>query len=280
VSSQTEFDKIDLLGVEIDALTNTEAIAYICTRATHAPAAYIVKPYVEFLDRAFRNPELQDLLNHAELALPDGVALLWAAHYLYAGRRSIQRFWHTLFQIVLAPAKLTWPLPDRTAGVNFTWPLLEQATRRGLRVYLVGDPQTSDLAHTAHTIQQQLPNLRLAGTHTGRDPHRPPGQISAEWLASLTAATRAANPDLILVGMGFPLQETVCAHLAAHLDHGLAIGEGGTFDYESFGGARPKAPAALQRIGLEWLWRLLQEPRRLRRQLAIPRFIWRTWRSR
>ena len=89
-----------------------------------------------------------------------------------------------------------------------------------------------------------------------------------------------AKADLVLVGMGFPLQERVCAYLATHSDHGVFVGEGGTFDYERFGGQRAKAPAWIQRVGLEWFWRLLLEPSRVIRQLAVPRFIYRIWRGR
>ncbi len=281
MSSQTTFDKLDLLGVQVDALSITEAISYICARAAPGqPSAYVVKPYVEFLDRAHHNLQLTSLLNRAELALPDGVALLWATHYLYAGPRTAWRFFITLAQIVLAPQALAWPLPERIAGTNFTWPLLEQAARHHLKVFLVGSPQAGNLDLVTHAIHTRVPDLLVAGTHPGRDPQARPGQVSPDWLQALTMAITAAQPDLILVGMGFPLQETVCAHLASHTNHGVYIGEGGTFDYQSFGGTRPKAPAAFQRIGLEWLWRLLQEPQRFRRQLAIPRFIWRIWRSR
>jgi len=101
--------------------------------------------------------------------------------------------------------------------------------------------------------------------------------VGGDWLAATAARVREAEADLVLVGMGFPLQEHVCARLAARLGHGLLIGEGGTFDYDSFGGRRRKAPSAFSRIGLEWLWRLAQEPWRLKRQLAIPRFIYRIW---
>ena len=109
VSKQQEFDKLGLLGVDIDAATNVAAVDYICARAAPGqPACYVVKPYVEFLDRAYNNEPLTDLLNHAELALPDGVALTWAAAYLYAGKRSARRFWWTLTQIVVrtGPAAL------------------------------------------------------------------------------------------------------------------------------------------------------------------------------
>jgi N-acetylglucosaminyldiphosphoundecaprenol N-acetyl-beta-D-mannosaminyltransferase len=76
------------------------------------------------------------------------------------------------------------------------------------------------------------------------------------------------------------LQEHIISRLTPQLDHGVLIGEGGTFDYKQFGGHRRKAPVIMQRLGLEWLWRLILEPRRLRRQWAIPRFIWRIWQSR
>jgi N-acetylglucosaminyldiphosphoundecaprenol N-acetyl-beta-D-mannosaminyltransferase len=281
VSKQALYDKLDLLGVEVDAITNQDAITYICTRAAPGqPACYVIKPYVEFLDRAYRNEPLLDLLNNAELSLPDGVALVWAAAYLYAGQRSFWRFWSTLFQIVLAPNQLRWPLPDRTAGVTFTWPLLEAAQSQNIRVYLIGKETGSAIAHVADTITKRLPQLHIAGTQTGVDTDSPYRHVSQAWLERTAEAIRHARADIVLIGMGFPLQDTVSAYLAAHLDHGVFIGEGGTFDYDSFGGVRHKAPAWIQRSGLEWAWRLVLEPRRLIRQLAVPRFIWRIWHNR
>jgi N-acetylglucosaminyldiphosphoundecaprenol N-acetyl-beta-D-mannosaminyltransferase len=270
-----------LLGVDVDAVSNADAIAYIVEHAKAGqPAAYVVKPYVEFLDQAATNPELRSLLNNAELAIPDGISLTWAAAYLYAGKRSAARFWLTLLQIVLAPRELRWPLPDRAAGINFTWPLLSSAESAGLKVFLVGNPRGSSIEQTGRTLLQAFPQLKLAGTRSGLDPTQPYGQVSEAWMAELAEAIESSGADLVLIGMGFPLQERVCAYLAAHLKHGVLVGEGGTFDYERFGGHRPKAPAPVQRIGLEWLWRLGLEPKRIVRQTAIPRFIYRIWRSR
>jgi N-acetylglucosaminyldiphosphoundecaprenol N-acetyl-beta-D-mannosaminyltransferase len=278
---QTEFDQLDILGVTVDAASNEEAIDYICRRAAAGqPPMYVAKPYVEFVDRAYHRPQLQELINGAELTIPDGVALCWAATYLYAGKRSVWRFWLTLFQIVLAPDQLRWPLPDRAAGITFTLPLLKTAAKQGLRVYLVGEPAGSSIEHTAEVVARRVPDLTIAGTHSGRDTAKPAGEVGEGWLAEVAGDILAARADLILVGVGFPLQERVCRYLATHTEHGVYIGEGGTFDYEQFGGRRPKAPAAWQRIGLEWLWRLVQEPSRARRQLAIPRFIYRVWQAR
>jgi N-acetylglucosaminyldiphosphoundecaprenol N-acetyl-beta-D-mannosaminyltransferase len=281
MSKQVDFDKLAILGIDIDALTGDEAIDYICNRAAgQEPACYVVKPYVEFLDRAYRSSEIRQLLDQAELTLADGVALTWAATYLYAGPRSAGRFWLTLSQIILAPDKLRWPLPDRLAGINFTWPLLETARDANLRVYLIGKTTDTEIEDVSARIQKRVTGVTIAGVRCGRDPNSHYGSVSEAWLEHTAAAIREARADLILVGMGFPLQEKVCAYLASHLDHGVFIGEGGTFDYESFGGSRRKAPRALQQMGLEWVWRLFLEPKRLIRQLAIPRFIWRVWRSR
>jgi N-acetylglucosaminyldiphosphoundecaprenol N-acetyl-beta-D-mannosaminyltransferase len=281
MSSRSPFNHIELLGVKIDVITIAQAVSYIIDRAGRRdqPAGYVIKPYVEFLDRAARDPKLRALLNGAELSLADGVALTWAAHYLYAGPRTFRRFWFTLCDIVLKPGRLITPLPERTAGINFTWPLLEAADRAGRVVFLIGHPANGSIEHTRAVILKRLPNLKI-NVLDGRDPASRPGAVSDAWLTDTAATLRAANPDITLVGMGFPLQEQIMAKLAPNLSHGLLIGEGGTFDYAGFGGRRRKAPSLFQRTGTEWLWRLLLEPSRLRRQLAIPRFIRLIWRAR
>ncbi len=312
MSKQTSFPKVNLLGVEVDAVTMKQAAAFIVARAADRsqPAGYVVKPYVEFLDRADepvavaqdgRTTTIRALLNDAELSLADGVALLWAAHFLYGGSqpgqkppaatpkppvtrglRGLIRLKLTLLAIVFRPAALRKPLPERFAGTNFAWPMLEAAAAAatGLKVFLIGSPADGSIEQTAAAIRRQLPGVNIVGLLPGRDPAAGGRrEVTTAWLDATAAALNAADPDLTLVGMGFPLQERVMAALAPRLSHGLLVGEGGTFDYESFGGRRPKAPALFQATGTEWLWRLILEPRRLKRQLAIPRFIWKIWRA-
>jgi N-acetylglucosaminyldiphosphoundecaprenol N-acetyl-beta-D-mannosaminyltransferase len=282
MSKQKTFDKVDILGVSVDVLFLAEAINYIVAYSgnTTNRAGYVIKPYVEFLDRAARDSDLADLLNGAELSIADGVAILWAAHYLYAGPRSGWRFLKTLGHIVAAPAELAWPVPERAAGTNFTWPLLRAAAAAGRRVYLIGKESAADIEQVTAMVAREIPDIIIAGAISGRDPMSARGHVSPEWIEATANRLEAAQPDIILVGLGFPLQEHVCAELSTMVPHGLFIGEGGTFDYESFGGTRRKAPAWLQKVGLEWLWRLILEPRRIVRQLAIPRFIVNVWKSR
>jgi N-acetylglucosaminyldiphosphoundecaprenol N-acetyl-beta-D-mannosaminyltransferase len=282
MSKQLVYDKVEILGIDVDAVTQAQAITYITERASdkQSPPIYVVKPYVEFIDRAVRDETVKTLINQAELVLADGVALVWAAAFLYAGKRSSWRFIQTLAQIIFSPEKLYWPLDKPMAGINFTWPLLEAATLQNLRVYFVGTESTEQILHAAETVRQEITGLKLVGTHSGRDATVDSGRVSRGWIEQLALEIEATSADLILVGMGFPLQEEVISVLTGKLSHGVLVGEGGTFDYEQFGGTRPKAPLFMQRIGLEWLWRLIVQPSRWRRQLAVPRFIWRVWRNR
>ncbi len=280
--TRPDVDRVSILGVEIDAITINSAIMHITDVAAEPESAarYVVKPYVEFLDRAATRPELRELLNGAYMSLPDGVAAIWAAHYLYAGPHGGWRFWRTLTQIVLQPSALTWPLPEKIAGINFTLPLLETAARKKLGVFLMGQNNAEAIAHTSATLTHKIPGLVIVGTRSGRDELSTLGSVSDGWIDQAATEIATLKPDIILVGMGFPLQERVIARLCEKVPHGVFIGEGGTFDYEAFGGGRAKAPARVQRLGLEWLWRLLLEPKRLKRQLAVPRFIWRVWQTR
>lgn len=257
-----------ILGIQVDSLTIEAAISQIVTKAAQAdsPASYVVKPYVEFLERCITEPELITLLNEAEWCLPDGIALNWAAHYLYGGRHNVLRLFGTLTQIVFMPRRLKTELPDRFGGTNFTWPLLEAAAQNHLKVYLIGSPKHQDISDTAKLLETRIPGLQVCGYASG--------YLDTRLEHKVTAELQRLNPDIILVGIGFPLQEELIVRLISKLDHGILIGEGGTFDYRQFGGGARKAPALFQKIGLEWLWRLILEPSRLHRQLAIPRYIW------
>jgi N-acetylglucosaminyldiphosphoundecaprenol N-acetyl-beta-D-mannosaminyltransferase len=279
----TKAKQYEILGVSVDALTLAQAATQIVDRAAEPGACYVTKPYVEFLDRAAIDPKLRRLLNDGCLCLPDGVSLQWAAQYLYGGPPGIMRAFGLAAAIVVRPAIIRQLIPEKFGGATFTWELLEHCAAADRSVYLVGSPQSGDIAHTAYFISHRLPSLRIAGTWPGKLAGKG-GRALERALENeaveqdLAADLRAKRPDIVLVGMGFPLQEKLMAKLTPQLDHGVLVGEGGTFDYDSFGGRRRRAPGWLRRIGLEWLWRLLLEPHRWRRQLAIPRFMWTVYR--
>lgn len=284
---QNKFNHYELLGVRVDALTMRQAIDAIVTTAKNpkSSACYVVKPYVEFLDRAADDPGAKKLLNDSALSLPDGVALQWAAAVLYGGRRATyQRFWTLAASIVLLPGMIRKPLPEKFSGVTFAWPMLEACRDANLKILLIGSPKGRTIQDTQQRIEEVLPGITIVGALPGKVDgmsgnvlldhlkKRPP---SKEYVAQI----RAAKADIILVGMGFPLQEYLMSWLVKDLPHGVLIGEGGTFDYASFGGGVGRAPRLFQVLGLEWFWRLVREPSRWKRQLAIPRFMARIYKE-
>ena len=276
----------DLLGVRVDALDMSAAAELITARAADPkqPASYVVKPYVEFLDQGHRDEHVRALLNNAWLSLPDSVSTQWAAAYLYGGKPSWWRVMSLGIGIMVYPRVIRRQIPEKFGGTTFAWKLLEDCAARRLRIYLIGSPVQSDISVAAKAIRQRLPELEVVGTWPGHLKGKSGeglrkalqrGAIEQELVEDL----RETKPDIILVGMSFPLQVELMVKLMPQLTHGVLIGEGGTFDYASFGGVRTKAPRILQQIGLEWLWRLILEPSRWRRQLAIPRFVWAVYQS-
>lgn len=256
-------------GLEFDAITPDDAIEQIIAVAADraAPAKVVIKPYVEFLERSNRDVSLLRLLAQADWCLADGIAIIWAAHYLYDGPQTFGRWLSTIIKIIARPQEIEQPLPGRVAGISFTLPLLKQAAAANLRVYLVGSPKANTIEQTVTVLKDRYRRLQIVGSMHGT--------MTTSYEQALASDLQAKKPDLILVGLGFPLQEKLMISLRGQLPHGVLIGEGGSFDYVEFGGKSRRAPIWLRRIGLEWLWRLILEPGRLKRQLAIPRFMWR-----
>ncbi len=258
--------RVRILGVPIDPLPMADAVERIAERAADPVSrpVYVLKPYVEFFGpRA--GDGAREIFEGAWLCLADGVAVQWAAAYDALPRHRTADLARSLAGIVLRPRSVTAVIPERTAGVTFTLALLEECRDRGLRVFLIGSPKANPIETTARHLEGLFPGLRLVGTA--------PGRIDGRNETGLVERLRRAAPDVILVGLGFPLQERLMARLAGRLEHGVLIGEGGSFDFRELGGRIRRAPPGLRRVGLEWLWRLGREPSRLRRQLAIPRFV-------
>lgn len=284
---QNKFPHYDLLGVRVDAVTMLQAITAIVETARDPKSAscYVVKPYVEFLDRAADDPDARRLLNESALSLPDGVALQWAAAVLYGhAKPSRARFWILAASIVLLPALIRKPLPEKFSGVNFAWPMLERCRDEGLKIFLMGSPKNRTIQDTAKRIEEVLPGITIVGMLPGEVD----GMSGARLLEHLkkkgpskefSKQISDTKPDIILVGMGFPLQEYLISWLVKDIPHGVFVGEGGTFDYDSFGGGVQRAPRVMQALGLEWFWRLVLDPKRIKRQMAIPRFMRRVYRE-
>ena len=188
---------------------------------------------------ARRQPQFLAVLRSADLVLPDGVGLLWAAQRLGSS------------------------LPERVTGSDGIYHLAARAARSRWRLYLLG-AAAGVAERTADILTTRYPDLQIVGTYAGS-----PGD---EDYPAILQRIWAARPDVLLVAYGAPAQDLWIAQHRHELGVPLSMGVGGAFDHVA--GVRRRAPAWLIHLRLEWLWRLVTQPWRWRRQLDLPRFVW------
>jgi N-acetylglucosaminyldiphosphoundecaprenol N-acetyl-beta-D-mannosaminyltransferase len=258
---------VDVLGVRFHPHTRASAAAAVVELARGEGRHYVVKPYSEFIPPAMKDSELREILNGASLCLADGAGIVWAAHYLGGpdgGLRALVDLPVSLVGLLLNSPALRSPLPQPMRGVDFTWEMLEALASDGRSVFLLGGTE-EEVTGAAEKIRERLPTLEIRGAHQGH--FSTSGQANEDVIAAINAVT----PDVLLVGMGFPRQEQWIAANLERLGVKVAVAEGGSFSFIS--GITPRAPDWMRRSGLEWLYRLGRQPRRIRRQLALPNFI-------
>lgn len=255
---------VDILGVRFHNLSRAEAAEAIADMVRRGEKGYVVKPYSEFMPRAAREPRMRQILNGADFCLADGIGILWAAHYLSlpgGPLRALAQLPLSLAAMILNPRVVRRPLKENMAGVDLTWEMLARLDEAGSRVFLLGGTE-EEMQGARGRIEARFPSLKIVGAHSGyfKDNER------------IVELINAARPQALLVALGFPRQEEWIAESMPRLKVNVAVAEGGSFSFIS--GATARAPRWLRRLGLEWMFRLLRQPWRLRRQMAIPRFVW------
>jgi N-acetylglucosaminyldiphosphoundecaprenol N-acetyl-beta-D-mannosaminyltransferase len=239
-------DRAELFGCEIDRVDMRQALsrceAYVQGRSRARHMAVNAAKIVS----SRRRVELRRLMNDCDLITADGQAVVWAARLLGD------------------------PLPARVTGIDLMVHLLALADRRGYRVFVLGArPEVLSLA--IGRIRARYPRLTIAGYRGGYFSETDEPQIVAE--------IHAAQPDLLFVAMPSPRKEYFLSKWAGHLDVPFSMGVGGAVDV--IAGQTRRAPRLLQRLGLEWAFRVAQEPGRLWRRYLITNsaFVWMTVRS-
>ena len=237
VTSHRSPQRCTVLGIGIHDVTEDEAVQLVDRFVQEGIPRQIVTVNPEFVMLARRDDAFRQTLAQADLAVPDGVGIVWAGRIL------------------------GHPFRGRVTGVELTRRLAGLAARRGYRLYLLGAaPGVAE--ETARRLQQECLALAIAGTYAGSpDPAEEEG---------IVARIRAAAPHILLVAYGAPQQDLWLRRNLSRLGVPVGIGVGGTFDYIS--GRVRRAPTWLRRIGLEWLYRLARQPWRWRRMLALPAF--------
>jgi len=228
---------IEILGCRVDGLERDEAVARIIELAHGTHPSLVVTLGSEMVMEAQRNEAFRRQINGAALSLCDTIGLLCASRL----RRG--------------------PLRQRVAGVELVEALADRSGAHELALYFLGGaPGVAQRA--AEAMMKRYPGARIVGWHDG--------YFGADETSAILAALKSSGAQILCVGMGSPKQELwLGEHLAAS-GALVGIGVGGTFDVLS--GGIPRAPRIWRRLGIEWLYRLIHEPRRWRRQLALPRF--------
>jgi N-acetylglucosaminyldiphosphoundecaprenol N-acetyl-beta-D-mannosaminyltransferase len=229
-----------VLGVPIDDLTMAEALdrleMFIRQGRQTGKSHQVATVNADFVIKSLGDPELRYLLQDADMATADGMPLVWGARLLGV------------------------PLAGRVTGADMVPALAKRAAEKGYSLFLLGaGPGVA--ARAAQVLQEQNPGLKIAGVLS------PPYGSVLEMSPQVAEEIRKADPDVLLVAFGNPKQEKWIGMYGRDLGVPVMIGVGGTLDF--IAGSMRRAPQWMQRLGLEWLYRLLQEPRRLWRRYVV-----------
>ncbi|MDH5536077.1 MAG: WecB/TagA/CpsF family glycosyltransferase [Betaproteobacteria bacterium] len=237
--------KVNLLDVEIANISMAAALDRLVEMARGDRLQQVAFVNADCLNIAVRDPAYRDLLGGPPLVLADGIGIRQALKW-FAGVG----------------------LKENVNGTDLFPQLCITAAANGLSLYLLG-ARPGVAAGAAEAARKLAPALRIAGA---RD-----GYFSSEEAGAVIEEINASGADIVLVAMGVPAQEFWIRSHAAALRCGVAIGVGGLFDFYS--GRIARAPLWMREIGLEWVYRLMQEPGRMWRRYLVgnPLFLWRAW---
>ncbi len=239
----SEPPRANILGVGISALTMRRALEVIDGWIARGERRYVCVATVHSVMEAQRDPALRAILNRSGLTTPDGMPLVWLSR------------------------RLGFPQVERVYGPDLLLALAEHGLERGYRHFFYGGaPGVAE--RLAARLRERFPGIRIAGAYA--PPFRP---LSPEEDAAVVALINRLRPDIVWVGLGCPKQERWMAEHVERLEAPVLVGVGAAFDFLS--GAKRQAPRWMQRHGLEWLFRLAQEPGRLWRRYLLdnPRFV-------
>ncbi|WP_407306260.1 WecB/TagA/CpsF family glycosyltransferase [Desulfosporosinus sp. SB140] len=227
--------RVTILGVTVDTYSMSETVEKIGCAVQDRRALRVVTANPEMIYASEHNPELKQVINSADIITADGIGVVWAARTLGT------------------------QVQERVTGIDLVQAIFPAASAGKWRMYFLGGkPGVAELA--AYKISTDYPGIKCCTRH---------GYFSPQEEQKILQEIRQFQPDVLLVGLGAPRQEF---WLAEHPDLAkVGIGVGGSFD--ALAGVVTRAPRRIQELHLEWLYRLLKEPWRWRRQTVLPRFM-------
>ncbi len=227
-----------IAGVGVDPLSQTEVVDLVVRELKRGRGGHLVTPNVDICRAALRDTTLRDLVGKADVAVADGMPLVWASRMLGT------------------------PVPERVTGADLIWSLSQAAACHGFPIYLLGGPP-GVAAKAGTMLRGRHPALVVAGSDA------PPYgfETSVNGLARVRSAVVRARPRMVFVGLGFPKQDRLIAELRADLPDAWFVGCGAAISFAA--GSTRRAPVWMRDRGLEWLFRLVSEPHRLARRYLV-----------
>lgn len=230
---------VDVGGLPVAQIDTAGLLDWLASRHAQGQGAWLVTANTDFISRGLRDPQIAGLYRQADLIVADGMPLVWAARLRGT------------------------PLPERIAGSTLMFELAERAARSGWRVFLLGGVDGNE-QRAARLLQETYPGLQIAGTAAPWVSATP----TEDELAGIREALDASGTvDVVLVAFGSPKQEHVARALRKTNPRWILIGVGASFALAT--GDLARAPVWMQRAGLEWTHRMVQEPGRLVRRYLV-----------
>lgn len=237
---------IKIMGIKIDKITMEGALNRVEEFLNGEATKTIYTPNTEIIMNAQKDNKFKQVLNEGDLVVPDGIGLIYASR--------IKKH----------------PLPERVTGFDISMGIINIAHTRGLRLFLLGGEEgVADIA--AKKIKDNYDNILIAGTNNGYFKGVHTGYESHKEEMDIIDKINDGDTDILFVGLGAEKQEKWIHKNKDKLKCKIIIGNGGTIDV--LAGKVKRAPDIYQRLGLEWLYRLVKEPKRLKRQTVLPLFM-------
>jgi len=252
--------KVDIAGVKFSPVRYEDVLTAVEVFVQGSKNHMIVTPNPEMIVYAQKHDNFKKVLNAASLAVPDGIGILWAAHFLDMPKAkskfiSVLMVFGSLVHVLLKLKAIYRVLPARVTGADLLYKIVEESQRKGWRIFLLGAaPGIAGIA--IDRLTKKYPKAIFAGSFAGT-----PAETHED---ELCERINLAKPDILFVAYGHPKQEEwVHRNMDKLITAKVAIGVGGAIDFAA--GKAKRAPRLLQKLGLEWLWRLVTQPRRFKR---------------
>lgn len=251
--------RIKILGIPIDPLTMDQTLSKIQTNITHNIRTFIATPNPEMILLSLRDSSFKQVLLSTDINVADGIGLLWASTYLDAVKDQKSKFkkiataFYYLFTIILSPSKIRQIIPQRVTGSDMLKEICKSNPTDSRFFLLGGQPNVNQM--TSEILSQKY-KLIISGTDSSI--------IGETTDNSIIDKINKSDANVLFVAFGAPKQEMWIHKNLSHLPNiKLVVGIGGAFDFMS--GIIPRAPLFMRNLGLEWLYRLIKQPSRIKR---------------